>query len=283
MLPALAVADLSPLGAAARRSLASLRPVPGVPAAVRRGRAEMGTPWNVAARKCLDLMSAKRPHFCARGRQQDASELLEFLLDELAEEVGPRTFAMHVAETNVCACGVQSQGLAEHHLLQLKFPAGASAADSYAIQDLLRDFLATQERDLRCETAPPRNGCGAARQRCAGAWLSAPQLLVLHACRFETVRDAHGMPVLPFRKKKVDARLKEAEEIRISTPRLQCYDLVAMVEHQGASVDRGHYVCHAQVGGRWRTFDDAAVRGMRPSVADAARQAYLLFYAKRGS
>ena len=86
---------------------------------------------------------------------------------------------------------------------------------------------------------------------------------------------------MPPARRKVGARLTGAEKVTVAAPRPTHYDLVSMVEHEGATPDAGHYKCHALVDGRWRTFDDSTATVLRSSVSAVAERAYLLFYARR--
>ncbi len=182
----------------------------------------------------------------------------------------------------MCMCGAQSRQSQSLSVMPLYFPPGAAAGESFAVQDLLDAFLAPEEESRRCETSPSNVGCGALTCVRTRACSSAPSLLVLQASRFQAVLDEDGAPVRPFRQRKIHAQLAVADSVAVAAPHLQCYDLFAIVEHLGGSVAQGHYVCHAKVDSRWKTFDDAVVSDLRTSAAEAAKRAHLLFYARRG-
>lgn len=60
------------------------------------------------------------------------------------------------------------------------------------------------------------------------------------------------------------------------------YDLFAMVEHRGASLQQGHYKASVREGDRWFTCNDTWVT-LETEEDILSSQGYLLFYISRRS
>uniref|UniRef100_A0A914WJU2 ubiquitinyl hydrolase 1 n=1 Tax=Plectus sambesii TaxID=2011161 RepID=A0A914WJU2_9BILA len=62
------------------------------------------------------------------------------------------------------------------------------------------------------------------------------------------------------------------------------YDLFAVVNHKGESINSGHYTafCRNPVDSQWRHFDDTFVEKVEPKKV-ISNNAYLLFYERRGA
>ncbi|KAL5076438.1 hypothetical protein RYX36_015422, partial [Vicia faba] len=61
------------------------------------------------------------------------------------------------------------------------------------------------------------------------------------------------------------------------------YDLYAVIEHRGSTIDYGHYVCYSRSAeDKWCLFNDDMVSNVSEDEVKKAK-AYILFYARTGT
>ena len=91
------------------------------------------------------------------------------------------------------------------------------------------------------------------------------------------------------RRKLADVHIDVEDRIEIRAPGEREYELIAAIEHLGATLGGGHYVCYRRApGGGWRVLNDSGQTRIGPPhgsvLRDAefkARQLYLCLYAER--
>jgi len=264
--------------------------------------------------KLQERIALASPTF--RGfKQQDAHEfLLEYvnqLHDELLEarnvwlkastdisgDAAMLATQLHLdSEVKKRLVCVQCQAAREVHerfrdfSLDLGHNGGSS---SCGVAAMLRSYFSSELLEAKCEH------CGAAAAHLEKQLAFAPKVLVLHLKRFvpnlqrQRYEKQHQSVDIP-------ARLDLAEALSDHSGRLParpfaaeadtgdssnglCYDLRAVVAHDGGSPDCGHYTCYARSEtGVWRLYDDSLVQelGQGPQAA-FGRTAYLLFYVQQ--
>ncbi|ETL34277.1 hypothetical protein F441_13858 [Phytophthora nicotianae CJ01A1] len=172
-----------------------------------------------------------------------------------------------------------------------------SESTTTTIESLLRQFAA--EEELRGSNQVYCVRCSNYQTHYKSLNLhTLPNVLVFHIRRLDFYRQQKllktvqfpltGLNMRPFTsvgideasdRKKRDS--KNAENGRPDDPSEYVYDLVAVVNHHGESVNGGHYTSFVRdEGQRWILFDDVEVKTV-PADEVEASQAYLLYYTRR--
>ncbi|RHN63824.1 putative ubiquitinyl hydrolase 1 [Medicago truncatula] len=118
--------------------------------------------------------------------------------------------------------------------------------------------------------------------------LEAPSVVVIHLNRLVFEFDPHSRKG-HTRKENKNVGFKmdiDLEPYALSPTEKEGYwkyDLYAIVEHVGASVNSGHYICYVRcVGDQWYSMSDTVVTKVSEEAV-MSKEAYLLFYLRKGT
>lgn len=277
-------------------------------AAVRESFAKVVAWLMVASEAVRPQEFVELSPFGKTGRQQDATELARWLLEQLGgtDQRGSLTEAHFGGRGRTlvwCTACAHSHERPEA-FFDLSLPvneaavvaakgadaAGAedtpeAAAGRIAVADLLRLYMIDEFLPgYRCDR------CGATdRSRKRWEVTRPPEHLVLALSRFAYTAEGG--------QRKIDAHitLDDPLDLPVADPdggtASAAYSLYAVVTHAGATPHSGHYVClgrsSGEPGGQWRCYDDAMVRDLSRDSLQArwngAATAYMLFYRRRGA
>ena len=131
--------------------------------------------------------------------------------------------------------------------------------------------------DYKCECKHVKTGPQNVDHDASRTWAKHPQVLCVQVMRFELDRKLgpdDGLGLLGSTSLSLGGKK---------------YQLRCVVQHIGADIEEGHYVCHAKIrcgggdisDGTWWLFNDASVA--LGSAAEALREPYLMFYEQLGS
>lgn len=218
--------------------------------------------------------------------QQDAHEffieLVNIVHDELLTALDPYMplptqcfFHAQVMKRLTCTeCGKHRDVWEFFRDFSLDFPG----AGPCSVGDMVRAYFEREQITATCEA------CGATSASMSKHLEASPQVLVLHLKRF-----VPNMQLRSYEKRSERTRIPL--QLDLSACGVQChtppsshrparYELRAAIAHEGSTPNSGHYVTYSLAAeGRWRVYDDAAVREVSGSVEDQlACGAYLLFY-----
>eukprot|EP00928_Gymnodinium_smaydae_P043102 TRINITY_DN28958_c0_g2_i2.p1 TRINITY_DN28958_c0_g2~~TRINITY_DN28958_c0_g2_i2.p1 ORF type:complete len:431 (-),score=99.52 TRINITY_DN28958_c0_g2_i2:79-1242(-) len=254
---------------------------------------------------------ALRTPFGLDGRQQDATEVAGWLLDECGPATDRSFKGKLRALVNCKACGhgqsrdepfadlcVQVTGASAVSPDAGSAGEAAAQVDPQSVAGLVEAYLQPEGLcDYRCDSC---GAVGTSSRRYEIA--DAPAELIITLKRFAFTSDGG--------QQKVDSRISVDEALTLQCieeqpPSLSSddavsvryeYQLYAIVVHAGSTPHSGHYYClgrHLRAGenmeGPWQRYDDATVRAL-PTVAtqeqlddlsNGAATAYILFYRRR--
>jgi len=182
----------------------------------------------------------------------------------------------------------------------LDFP-GPMDAVRVSLHSMLSAYFASEVLEAKCHQ------CSAIAAHMGKVLTSPPRVLVLHLKRFvsnaqkrmyykqhqsvdipirlnlQSCLDGPNrvrLPARPLAAWMEDAASTEEQFADLASGCL--YDLRAIVAHEGASPQSGHYVCYARnAQGAWCLYDDANVQVLQwgPDVLEAVgKKAYIVFY-----
>jgi len=235
-------------------------------------------------------LAAVAPQFVG-SYQQDAHEyflelighlhtqFIEVLGDTEVELPTARAFDFHLARDMTCAKCQHTRGVEElFRDLSLDVVAGD-------VPQLVQRLEEPEEISIRCEKC---EGQTAISRR---SFLSYPPILCVHLKRFvysPAKRDyekTHAEVQLPLKWDLGEPSPKRARtddqspSKEVDGPAI--FHLCSVVCHMGASMASGHYIAYVKESGVWRKYDDSQVSTVPELPAHAARQGYLVFYARQ--
>ncbi|ELU03938.1 hypothetical protein CAPTEDRAFT_222637 [Capitella teleta] len=237
---------------------------------------------------CLE---ATRPSWFARGCQQDCSEYLRFVLDQLHEEENPsssssslvqKCFGGRLLNTYTCSvCGRQSSHTENFNDLPLAFP---ELTPNSQLEDLLTHYLRPEilkgSNRYHCES------CQELQEAERSVRIEqAPQYLILTLLRFSySAKTQSRAKILS------DVKYPSALTLPVLNDQEEAYELTSVIVHSGTSSESGHYYAYARSeDDRWILFNDSRVSfssfASFSSVTSkfAKDTAYVLVYAKTSS
>ena len=192
--------------------------------------------------------------------QQDLHEVLLAMLDTCMEESSLVRDAFSWQTRSTLVCGNCQKRL--------------SRLDDMVDLSVSVEQCATVEECIRAHLAPERLGTGN-EWKCESchdshphttkelAWERLPQVLIIHLKRFRSEEKLTHHVAFP----------RNGLEVGQSK-----YELVGVVAHRGASLDRGHYVSYCKMPADWwAEFDDGRCTAVKPSDV-LSQQAYVLVY-----
>lgn len=263
----------------------------------------------VVSKQLVELLWANGPF--RPGRQSDVHEFLLFFLDKVHEDLDrsrrllrkPRVKSRSVNETkavkqwrkhlmtssSVIVDLLQGQVRSMVHCLncnlkKVRFEPflvlSLPIAGHKTLEECLAEFIQPELLNSSNKWGCTRCNEKVHAQKSYNLW-KLPPILIIHLKRFFYTRKGSGK-ICDFIKYPVE-RLTLTPFLPKQHSEPVVYDLFAMIEHRGNSLDGGHYVAVARnsMTGTWNKFDDSSVTPLKGPQSVASRDSYVLFYQKR--
>ena len=206
------------------------------------------------------VLGDSHPQFRGKG-QQDAHEVMMVILEDLG--AGSDRFCGTMASVITCAVCYNNSNVKEQPFtcLSIEIPPeadGGSVSLSGCIAKAFGDEVVEDNYNCAwCNTSSE----GA---RKSTQLITAPQSMILHLKRFRPVGTVYqkngGMVFLP-------------ETFHLLQ---KDYQICAVLNHSGKSMNAGHYTADLLIGSRWKECNDVSVRAQR-GLNYCSSDAYLLF------
>ena len=219
--------------------------------------------WKEVIHHARQLFNGKYEYSAVHNGQHDAAEFLGDVLHQNCRNTQLHTCRHSIANS----CGHEWSTTQSHMMFVLALPPivenSRTALPIYTVKELIeasqRDIPLC---DLECDVCHQREQQGTAKHTLVQPL---PPVMVMRVNRFT-------------RSGKRFNRVRAEPELKL----LGCsYDLQAMVEHHGVSINSGHYVTYLKAGARWELRNDGR-RSYLSSPTDS-ENAYVIVYVRRSS
>ena len=203
-------------------------------------------------------------------------------------------FSAQLIHTTVCTtCGFSKHRFDQVCDLAVEIPHPSSVYDIVSLQDCLKHF--TKEEILTNDNMLYCNQCAQRRETTKTCKVGRfPKVLIINLKRFRLVTSTYTSEKVTYTSEKVtthiDLPLSNFDVgmlmgcQHLSSESDAVYDLYAVCNHHGNSVENGHYTadCIVSPVGEWYKFDDRNVSQIT-ELELSEKDAYILFYMKQAT
>jgi ubiquitin C-terminal hydrolase len=196
-------------------------------------------------------------------------------------------FSAQLIHTTVCTtCGFSKHRFDQVCDLSVEILQPSSVYDIVSLQDCLRHF--TQEETLTNDNMVYCNQCAQRRETTKTCKVARfPKVLIINLKRFRFVTCTYASEKVTT---EIDIPLSNFDVgmlmgcQHLSSESDAVYDLYAVCNHLGNSLENGHYTadCFVSHVGEWYKFDDQYV-SLTTELDLCGKDAYILFYIKQGT